>query len=120
MEDKYPCGEPLQLDIDNVVSYFQDDCLTNLYFCPVFEGAKSISIAPEIAWGVCPADICEVEVAMREWLRANYDISQGVKICDIQRFLDEQFPDYDGQISCCGDYPAVPCAVYNCVELVGE
>jgi hypothetical protein len=119
MEDKYPCGEPLPSDVSDIISMLQDECLTNMFFCPVLEGATSISIAPEIIWTTCPADTCEVENAMRDWLRANYNISEGVAICDIQRFLDEQFPDLGGKVACCGDYPPVPCAVYNCVELVG-
>jgi Baseplate J-like protein len=119
MEDKYPCGVPLQADIDAITAHFNDACLTNMFFCPLFEGAKSLTISPEITFANCPDDICEVQDALQEWLRDNFGLCDGVEVCDITQFLKDTFPDYGPTIKCCDDYPPVPFAVYNCVELVG-
>ena len=119
MEKKYPCGVPLQADIDAVKAHFAQDCLTNMFFCPVFEPAVSLIISPEVTWGACPTDICEIEKAMQDWLRANYDISEGVTICEVENWLQQTYPEFDPKIKCCTDFPPVCGAVYNCVELVG-
>lgn len=119
MEGTYPCGEPTAADIETAEEHFADECLTNLYSCLVFESAKTLKIHPAIEWTNCPDDICEIETAMQEWLRANYGLGQGVRSCDIERWLQDNYPDLGPRISCCEDYPATACAVYNCVELVG-
>ncbi len=119
MEDTYPCGTPQQTDIDTIKDYFKDECRTNMFFCPFFEGAKTSVIGPEINWNVCHDRICEVEAAMQLWLRANYDIGEGVSGCDIQAFLDNEFPELGGTVGTCCYFPPIPCTVYNCVELVG-
>ena len=36
MEDKYPCGVPLQSDIDEVTAFFKDECLCGRVFVCVF------------------------------------------------------------------------------------
>lgn len=119
MEDKYPCGVPLPADIADIEAYFADECLTNMHSCLTFTPAKSLSISPEINWANCDADICEVETALTNWLRANFDMGEGVRACDIERFLQDSFPDLSPRISCCEDYPPVPCGVYNCAEIIG-
>lgn len=120
MEDKYPCGQPRQEDIDEIIDYFKDECLSNMFFCPNFEGACTKTIAPEIEWTLtAPEDICEVQAAMTDWLRENYDIGEGVKIYEIQCWLDAYYPEYGGKIPCCDDYEPEPCCVYNCVQLLG-
>lgn len=120
MENKYPCGVPLQVDIDEINAFFDDECKTGLCFCPVFCPAKSLTISPEICWtNGAPENVCDIADAMSQWLRQNYDLGQGVPSAQIQCFLDAAFPQYGGVIKCCKDYPPVCEAVYNCVELVG-
>ena len=119
MEDKYPCGTPQQSDIDELKSYFNDECRIGLCFCPVFCAAKSGVIAPEICWSVDPDDICEVQEVMQEWLRANYDLGDAINTSEIQCFLNDYFPQYGGKIKCAKSYPAECDLVYNCVELIG-
>lgn len=120
MEDKYCCGVPLDADIDAITAQFADDCLTSLCICPIFEPAKSLVISPDICWTECPPETEVVETALQGFLRANYDIGEGVEICDLQGFLRDTFPEYGPSIKCCDDYPADPCGVYNCVELIGD
>ena len=119
MEDKYACGVPLQEDIDEIIAYFEDECLANMFFCPCFEGASQITITPEIEWETQPAEICDVQEALNKWLRENYDLGDGVRIHDIECFLGSLYPDLKPHIPCCEDYPPIPCAVYNCVQLLG-
>lgn len=121
MEDKYPdrCGVPLQSDFDEIQTYFEDECRTNLFFCPLFDSPKTETIAPEIEWRSGQPDICEVEKKMKAWLRANYSLGDGIEACDIQNWLTENYGDYSPKIHCCGDYPAKCDTVYNCVELLG-
>ena len=118
MEDVYDCGEPQQGDIQNIINMFNDECLTQMFFCPNFEGAKSLTINPEITWGVAPDDFCQVQQEMTEWLRSNFELGDGVKSCDIQRFLDDNYPELNPSYQCCLDFPPVCDGVYNCVELL--
>ena len=119
MEDKYPCGTPLQEDIDALKTHFLDECNMGLCFCPVFCAAKSETIAPEICWEFPPEDIQEVVEEMELWLRNNFDLGEGISTSQIQCFLDDAFPQYEGKIKCCDEYPAKCDVVYNCVEIIG-
>lgn len=120
MEDKYPdrCGIPMESDFDEMKAYFEDECRTNLFFCPLFMAPKTATIAPEIAWRHGQPPICEVEKKMREWLRKNYSLGDGIEACDIQNWLVENYGEYEPKVRCCGDYPAVCDTVYNCVEML--
>lgn len=121
MEGKTPCGAPTDQDIADVEAFFSDACYTNLYSCLTFEGAQSLTIHPPLKYegANCPDDMCEIEAALTDWLRENYTLGEGVRGSDIECYLRMAFPDYLPYIDCCFDYPAVPCAVYNCVDLVG-
>lgn len=121
MEDKYPdrCGIPMQSDFEEIRSYFEEECRTNLFFCPFFDAPKTATIAPEIEWRNGQPTICEVEKKMRAWLRENYGLGDGIEACDIQNWLTENYGEHSPKVSCCGDYPAICDTVYNCVELLG-
>lgn len=121
MEDKYPdrCGIPMQRDFDEIRSYFEEECRTNLFFCPFFDAPNTETIAPEIEWRNGQPTICEVEKKMRAWLRGNYSLGDGIESCDIQNWLTENYGEYSPKVRCCGDYPARCDTVYNCVELLG-
>lgn len=123
MEDKYPCGnpcgEPTLEDINDVQAYFADECLTNLYSTMVFEAAKSMVISPAISWDICPDNLAEIEDNMQAWLRANYDLGDGIRAIDIDRWLHDSYPDLGPSLICCNDYPPICGAVYNSVELIG-
>lgn len=120
MEDKYPdrCGIPLQSDFDEIKAYFEDECRTNLFFCPIFDAPKTHTIAPEIVWRNGQPNICEVAEKMRIWLRSNYGLGDGIEACDIQNWLVENYGEYAPKVNGCGDYPAICDTVYNCVELL--
>lgn len=117
MEDKYPCGSPLPEDVAAVMEYFDDPCLTPLFFCPAIGPACSKSIDLVINWTVAPDDICAIEAAFEAWLRETYEIGEGVRGCDIDAWLQDSFPEYGGRIDCCEDFPALSCCVYNCANL---
>lgn len=118
MEDKYPCGVPLQEDIDALFEMFEDECLSPMCFCPNFKAACSLTLAPEIEWKSNP-DICEVQEAIQAWLRENYGLGEGVKACDLRDFLNAEYGEFGPSLDCCEDYEGQPCCVYNCVELLG-
>lgn len=118
MEDKYPCGIPMQSDFDEMKSYFEDECRTNLFFCPIFDTPKTETIAPEIHWRNGQPEICDVERKMRTWLRENYSLGDGIEACAIQSWLTENYGEYEPKIFGCADYPAKCDTVYNCVELL--
>lgn len=117
MEDKYPCGTPLDEDIEEIKNFFDDPCLTPLFFCPDFQPACSRSIDLVIEWTEAPDDICAIEAAFEEWLRVNYSIGEGVRGCDIDGWLRDSYPEYGPRIECCEDFPAISCCVYNCANL---
>lgn len=117
MEDKYPCGTPLAEDIEEIKAFFDDPCLTPLFFCPDFQPACSRSIDLVIEWTEAPDDICAIEAAFEEWLRVNYSIGEGVRGCDIDAWLKDSYPEYGPVIECCEDFPAISCCVYNCANL---
>jgi Baseplate J-like protein len=119
MADAYPCGSPLPADITAIENYFTTACLTPLCAPPCFKPVKGLTIHPEITYKDCAADICEINAAMQAWLRANYDLGEGVQACDIRAWLQENYGELGPVISCCEDYPPVCNAVYNCVELIG-
>lgn len=117
MEGKYPCGVPQDEDIAGIKEYFSDPCLTPLFFCPDFQPACSKSIDLVIEWTEAPDDICAIEAAFEEWLRANYGVGDGVRGCDIDAWLKDSYPEYGPRIECCEDFPAVSCCIYNCANL---
>lgn len=117
MEGKYPCGSPTDEDVAAVTEYFNDPCLTPLFFCPDFSPACSKSIDLVINWTVAPDDICAIEAAFEAWLRDTYEIGQGVRGCDIDAWLMDSYPEFGGRIDCCEDFPAISCCVYNCANL---
>lgn len=117
MEDKYPCGTPLVEDIEEIKAFFDDPCLTPLFFCPDFQPACSRPIDLVIEWTEAPDDICAIEAAFEEWLRVNYSIGEGVRGCDIDAWLKDSYPEYGPVIECCEDFPAISCCVYNCANL---
>lgn len=117
MEDKYPCGVPQDEDIAGIKEYFNDPCLTPLFFCPDFQPACSLSIDLVIDWTEAPDDICAIEAAFEGWLRANYGVGDGVRGCDIDAWLKDSYPEYGPVIECCEDFPAVSCCIYNCANL---
>lgn len=119
MEDKYPCGVPQKSDFDAMADYFNDECLANMYFCPVFDAPRVIKIAPDIIWSNGMPDTCDVSLAMQDWLRENYGLGDGVRAIEIQAFLSENFGEFDPKLTCCDDYPPFCDAVYNCVEIIG-
>jgi hypothetical protein len=119
MADAYPCGTPMPSDLAAMEAYFITACLTPVCAGPCIEGVESLVIHPQITWEVCPEQVCDVEQAMRDWLRANYDLGEGVQACDIRAWLQENYGELGPVVSCCEDYPPVCNAVYNCVELIG-
>lgn len=119
MEDKYPCGEPLQSDIDALEASLDDDCLKSIFFCPTFTAAKSLSISPEISWASVPADMCAIETVIQNWLRANVSLGEPVNLRELDCYLREALPEFGPTITCCDEFPAVCDGVYNCVELFG-
>lgn len=119
MEDKYPCGEPTQDDIDEISEYFQDECLVTFGGCVIFEGACVKTITLDITWETEPEDLCAVRDAVQDWLRDNYGLDEGVRACEIQGFLSSAYPNERPYIEGCPDYEAECGCVYNCVEVVG-
>lgn len=114
-----PCGAPTQQDILDVEAYVNEACKTPMFFCPVFCGANTIVISPEISWTSQPDDICAIQEAMQNWLRANFGLGDGVRATEIEEFLNNNYPQYGGRIKSCCDYEPVCGSVYNCVELLG-
>ncbi len=119
MEDTYQCGVPLQSDIDAVQEYLSDPCLTPLYFCPNIQPACAKSINPVVNWTIEPDDLCDVQESMTQWMRATYDLGDGVAGCEIQAWLSANYPDNGPSIDACINYDSVPCCVYNCAILEG-
>lgn len=117
MEDKYPCGEPRQEDYDAITQMLEDECLTNMFFCPRFGAPETLKITPEIRWESEP-DWCAVEEAITKWLRENHTMGDDVSPQQLQCFLDDEFSEFGPKVICCDLYEAECTQIYNCVELM--
>ena len=120
MEDKYSNGEAQQEDIDAIVEYLKDECMVNMFFCPIIETVVSKKISPEICWTNHPTDICEVQQALQSWLRQNCVLGGSVLSSSIEAFLNMRFPQYGAKIKCCAEFTAECNEIINCAELIGE
>lgn len=119
MEDLYPNGEPTPMDIQRIEQRFKDDCMTSIFYCANFEGAKSLTIAPELCFENPPDDICELEEALTAWLRETFELGEGVLITQIQSFFDQNFPQYGIKVTCDTPYEGQCDAVYNVAQIIG-
>lgn len=118
MENKYPCGVPLEADLIALSAVFAEECAASIFGTPCLAAGAQRTIYPEIAWTKPPEDLCEIEAAMTEWLRATFGPMEPLPAAALAAWLSENYSDYGPQYTCGGAYPAF-CGVYNCVELVG-
>lgn len=118
MEGTYPCGTATEADLDGFRAMFEDECLQGFCGPPCLSAVESRTLAPEITWTKPPQDICAIQKAMQDWLRANYGFGDAVSGCDIAVFLKTHFPEYGPVLDACKDWPSF-CGIWNCVELVG-
>lgn len=118
-EDLTPDGVPPATMVQAVRSSFQGECMTSIFYCANFEGARSLTLSPEICWETAPEDLDAILDAIKVWLRANYDLGEGVTVAELQAFLGQSFPQYGPKVLCTENFEGECDAVYNMVDFAG-